>query len=286
MRSLWLCGFAVVLAAAPGAAQSFEGTHLDPFTLPYPDPPALFEGSRVVAVTFTTSPDVVEALVPAPLTHGNQITAFAAEHHIVSPIPFSYNEGGLLASTSYQGVVGTFHPILYLDEPPPIYAAREIWGFSKVSAEIDINWLPGDDSVIATVSRSGTTLIRIDADFGPPSPMPPPEAVGHGYALKLVPSGEAGGDPDVCQLTRTQQTHSSSGFRTGTGTLVFGSTQSDPLADIPINGIVDVVTYYADVSLPFGQVVWDYLAQPGGCAAVLSSPFIGNDSFESFDASD
>jgi len=106
MRYVWLIG--LVLTAAPGAAQSFEGTNLDPYATPYPAPPYLYEGSCFLSVTFTTSTGVVQALVP------------------------------------------------------------------------------------------------------------------------------------------------------------------EPLADIPINGILNVETCYLDIELPFGGVVWDYLAQPGGCALVLS----------------
>jgi len=41
MRYAWLIALVIVLSAAPGVAQLFEGTHLDPFTSPYPAPPLI-----------------------------------------------------------------------------------------------------------------------------------------------------------------------------------------------------------------------------------------------------
>lgn len=287
MRHALFFGLIIVLNTTPAASQ-FVGTNLDPFATSYPAPPYLYEGSRMVSVKFSTSAEVVRALVPSPLdpVQSDQITAFVVESHLVDPGVFSYYEAGLAISVTYQGVVGFYYPIMYLDEPLAIFPAREIWGFSKVGADININWSPGGDAVSATVSTLGsspTDLITINADFPTEASIPSREAVTHFYSLKLFPSVEAGGRPDVCQLTRFQATTTSFDLRSGNGALVLGEVATDPLADIPIYGLLAVNTAYQDSDLPFGQVVYDYIAQTGTCDAGFTQPYIFRDSFESGD---
>lgn len=239
-----------------------EGTNLSSNALPYGGPPFTYEGSRLLSITFKTSPEILRAMVPEPLTPNpdSVMSILVADHHITQPRAVSYYEAILSVPVSHDGFAGTYLPVLYLDKVIPIIGGREIWGFSKVEAEIQMSeW---GRTVTATVVRYGTTLIDMTAQLGEPV-VPIPEMPNDPILnLKLIPSATKGSQPDVKQLTSTVlgdvKVHV---VRGGTGKLVLDSLPSDPLGSIPVVEIVGAGYQEHDFVLGYGEVVFDYLKQ-------------------------
>lgn len=241
-------------------AIGLEGTNLSSHALPYGAPPFTYEGSRLLSIAFTTSPEILRAMVPEPLTPNpdHVMSILVADHHITRPLVVSYYEAMLAVPVSHDGCVGTYLPVLYLDKVLPIIGGREIWGFSKVEAEIHLS--AGGSTVTATVVREGTTLIDMAAHLGEPV-VPIPEMPNDPiFNLKLIPSVTQGAQPDVKQLTSTVggdvKIHV---VRGGTGTLALASLASDPLGAIPVVEIVGAGYQEQDFVLGYGEVVFDYL---------------------------
>jgi acetoacetate decarboxylase len=247
-----------------GRAQDFSGTHLAGTSLSYPMPPFTYEGSRVVSVDFRTSPEVLRALVPEPLVPNaaGELSAAIVHHHIVAPMPLSYYEAFLIVPVSHEGAAGVYMPVLYLDEAAAITGGREIWGFSKFGAEIQI--IEEEGEVHASVQTGDVTLVDISVSPGDalvPIPETPNVPI---FNVKLIPSVEKGAAPDVLQLTATTLgDRTVTELRPGVGTLEFGSTPADPLGRIPVLEILRAACYEYDFTLDYGEVVYDYLAKGG-----------------------
>ncbi|MGD8699423.1 MAG: acetoacetate decarboxylase family protein [Gemmatimonadales bacterium] len=260
---LALSAIAVILPAQ-GRAQDFSGTHLAGTSLSFPMPPFRYEGSRVVSVGFRTSPEVLRALVPEPLVPNpaGQASALIVHHHIVAPMPLSYYEAFLAVPVSHEGAAGVYIPVLYLDEAAAITGGREIWGFSKFGAEIQI--VEEEGRVQASVRTGGVTLIDMSVRTGDtlePIPETPNAPI---FNVKLIPSVEKSAPPDVLQLTATTLgDRKFTELRPGVGRLEFGSTPIDPLGSIPILEILEAACYEDNFILDYGEVVHDYLAQGG-----------------------
>jgi acetoacetate decarboxylase len=151
-------------------------------------------------------------------------------------------------------------PVLYLDQAMPIIMGREIYGYPKVDAAFD--WIEKDGSIHATVSRQDTTLIDIKLRLGPPLEQIPEIASGPNLNLKLIPSVQKDAPPAVHQLTATVlQDSRTTLMRPAEAELAFGSTDYDPLAEIPVVAIVGAAYYEQSFVLGHGKVVHDYLSE-------------------------
>jgi acetoacetate decarboxylase len=77
--------------------------------------------------------------------------------------------------------------------------------------------------------------------------------------LKIIPHVD--GKPRICELVRYSMTEITvkGGWR-GPGALELFAHALAPVADLPVREIVSAVHIIADMTLPFGKVVHDYLA--------------------------
>ena len=134
---------------------------------------------------------------------------------------------------------------------------REIYGWPKKDAEI--SFIEENDGISAQVVRDGVTLVdaalhrsaRIDPI--PPQPGTP------WFNLKLIPSVKKNAPPDVMQLTSTLMESETRELYKGSATLELCSSDSDPLGDIPVLGIVEGRYTVDDITLGYGDVIFDYL---------------------------
>ena len=263
LKSIGLVLFSFLFCFSTFAgAQDFEGTHLSSDTLPYGEPPFTYKGCRVLSITFKTSPEVLRAMVPEPLmpNPGSIMNVLVIDQHIISPTEISYLEAILAVPVSHDGNAATYMPVLYLDKVIPIIGGREIWGFTKVEADIQMSIK--DKTANATVARNGTTLIDMKIQLGEPVVPIPEMSNDPSINLKLIPSVKKGVPPDVKQLTSTvSQNVKTHVLRNGSGKLVLGSLPSDPLGTIPVVEIVDARYMERDFVLDYGDIVFDYLGQ-------------------------
>ncbi|MFC1635807.1 acetoacetate decarboxylase family protein [Planctomycetota bacterium] len=246
-------------------AQDFERTFLSSTMPPYGAPPYRYEGSRLISITFETAPEILRALVPELLAvdEGNLMSITIGLQKIVEPGPTDYYEAYISIPVSHDGTRGTYLPILYLDKAMPIVGGREIWGFSKVDAEIHFE--EADGKIYARVIQDGTTLINAVMSLGeqlvPPENSPSQPM----FNMKLIPSVKKDALPDVMQLTSmTPRDEKVTKLRSGEATLVLVSTPFSPLGKIPVRKITDCLYTESGFIMDYGEVVHDYLA--GGSA--------------------
>lgn len=249
-------------AAEAAEPVDFSGTWLAPDEVHYAAAQYRYEGGRAYTVTFKTPPEVLKALMPAPLQPdgSGKMSVLIAEYTVVGEVGGSYKEAALTVPVKLGDQRGTYVVIQYLDHVIGIVAGREIWGFHKFGA--DITMVEKDGTFWGTVVSNGKTIIEMSLQIGdrvdPPPPVPASPPV---YNLKLIPSVVAGAKPDVKQLTTfCWEDVVVKELRKGKGKVVFASLPFEPMGAIPVKEVMDVAYTVSDFVLPYGKVAHDYLA--------------------------
>ena len=227
----------------------------------YPSPPYLYQGNRQISVTFRTTLQALQGLIPPPLVPNPQSRLFiyVAQFHVVAPFALNYMEAGIGVPASLSDTAGQYAVYLYLDKATAIVPGREIYGWPKKDAEISIT--DETEDVSAKVVRDGVMLIEatvkrsVRVDPIPKQPSAP------WFNLKLIPSVKKDAPPDVMQLTSTLTGGETKELYTGSAALKFGSSAADPLGDIPIVEILGGSYSISDLTLGYGDVIYDYLGE-------------------------
>ena len=227
----------------------------------YDAPPYIYQGNRSINVLFKTTPETLQALVPAPLVPNPDSVLFIyfAQFNVVVPKQYRYLEMGIGVPASFTDHAGQYAVYLYLDKTGAIVPGREIYGWPKKDAEI--SFIEEQDSLTAQVIRDGIVLSEAtlhSLDRVDPIPQQPGAPW---FNLKLIPSVKKNAPPDVMQLTSTLIESEMQEMYTGSATLKLGSSGSDPLGDIPILAVLEGRFTVDDVTLGYGDVIYDYLAE-------------------------
>jgi acetoacetate decarboxylase len=232
----------------------------------YGAPPRYYYDSPLLSITFKTTPEALQQLVPKPMTPNREnivslyIGRFHAPDYKSGEYLFkgdSYLEAGVVVPVSLEKQSGGYSLFLYLNKMVPAISGREIWGFPKKDA--DIVMTDNNGEITATVQRQGITLMKATFQRGAkvePVPTRPPRLR---YNLKYIPSVRKNAPPDVMQITSYLQENKTKELYKGKATLEFGSASVDPLGKIPILGIVSAEYMVIDGSVDYGEVAYDYL---------------------------
>jgi acetoacetate decarboxylase len=182
------------------------------------------------------------------------------ELHVVQPGIFNYKEVLLSIPVSYGESTGDYLPILYLNKALGILSGREIWGFSKIDADIDI--MESEEKLTARVVREGTVLMEVTLELGP-SPLPLDTLPDKKYFnVKSIPSAASENSYDVKQLTSSvMRDREIEKIIPGKGQITFGSSKSDPLRNIPVVSIQNASFLVWDGVLDYDGILYDYLTE-------------------------
>lgn len=251
--------FCLSIFCSPEAVD-FKGTHLSPEFLPYYSPPYQFKGSCLATIIFETSPEVLRALVPKPLIPNpeNQMRITIGEQKVIKPLPYNYYEVYFSIPVSFGDKKGRYLPVLYLNKAGAIVSGREIWGYSKLDA--DIKFAVKDGMVQAVVVRQGIEILKLSLKLGPFIGPIPNSPGGLSYSLKLIPSADKNSPIAIKQLTTAiVKDVAVQKLAFGEAKLVLGGSDSDPLDQIPVKKILKAYYAESDFVLDYGEIVYDYL---------------------------
>jgi acetoacetate decarboxylase len=150
---------------------------------------------------------------------------------------------------------------MYLNDDPPIAAGREIWGFPKKYAEpkleIATDTLTGTLHYAGQLCAVGTMAYKhephvrdIDKTVSALEKLQ--------VNLKIIP--DVDGKPKIAQLVGYNLTEISvKGSWTGPARLHLIPHVNAPVADLPVKRITGGRHFIADLTLPYGRVLHDYL---------------------------
>jgi acetoacetate decarboxylase len=148
---------------------------------------------------------------------------------------------------------------MFLNDGPPIYGGRELWGFPKKYAQpsLDVE----RDTLIGTLNYGSVRVAT--GTMGFKHKAVDPDAVRAGlekpnYLLKIIPHVD--GCPRICELVDYRlEDIVMKGAWTGPATLELEPHALAPIASLPVREIVSATHIIADLTLGLGRVVYDYL---------------------------
>ena len=237
------------------------------FTMPltnpaYPPGPYRFTNREYLIITYRTDAAKLREVVPEPLEL-DQREALVKYEFIRMPDSNGfgdYTESGQVIPVSFRGRKGSYTHCMFLNDEGPIAGGRELWGFPKKLAkptlhdEIDtlVGTLDYGSVRIATGSMGYKHKVA-DHDAVMASLLAP------NFLLKIVPHVD--GTPRICELVEYELTDVDlKGAWTGPAALTLSSHALAPLAELPVLEIVSGTHIVADLTLPLGKVMHDYLA--------------------------
>ncbi len=231
-----------------------------PLTSPaYPKGPYHFINREYFIISYETERAALEAVVPEPLKIIDPIVKYEFIRMPDSTGFGSYTESGQVIPVEYEGEIGSYVHAMYLDVLSPIVAGRELWGFPKKLATVSLG--VASDSLIGRLNYEGIDVAigtmgykytPLDHGFCKKSLEAP------GFLLKIIPHVD--GSVRVCELVRyrVKDVVIKSAW-SGPAALQFFSHALAPVVELPIKRIISASHILTDLTLPYGEVVWDYL---------------------------
>jgi acetoacetate decarboxylase len=241
----------------------------------YPPPPYLYRGARAIIASYEAEPAAIAALLPpgvSPLEDPPVCLAWVVHY------PFStlgvYHEAIMLIRVSFEGEPYTFCPFIYVDNDAALACGRELWGFPKKFAKMAYHRpapdLPFCEQMMFTVERpAGKRLLTVTMNPERPA------AAGEvsflpALTLRRIPNSRLGASqPSICELIRTDYSAVPVAGADGTPELWAGRSSVtmdsasvfDPLQAMAPVRMLGAVYAVADITLPLGTPVRDYLAE-------------------------
>lgn len=228
----------------------------------YPMGPYRFIDREFMIVSYITDHEMLRRVVPEPLEPNPEGLVLYEWIRMPDSSGFGdYTESGIVIPCLFNGEPVNFTAQMYLDDEPPISAGREIWGFPKKFAypklEVCSDTLTGTLHYAGQLVAMGTMGYKHKAS---------PESLDTlaknmtktSCNLKIIP--DVDGKPKICQLVAYNLTDITvKGSWLSPARLSLTPHVNAPVADLPIKEIVGGKHFIADLTLPHGRVLFDYI---------------------------
>jgi acetoacetate decarboxylase len=231
-----------------------------PLTSPaFPPGPYRFVDREYLIITYRTDPAALERVVPEPLTFDEPLVKYEFIRMPDSTGFGNYTESGQVIPVKFKGQAGSYSHSMYLNDGPPIYGGRELWGFPKKYAQpclsVDKDTLIGTLDYGSVRVATGTMGFKHNAlDLGAVHA----NLIKPNYLLKIIPHVD--GTPRILELVDYRlEDIVMKGAWSGPATLNLSPHALAPVAGLPVREIVSATHIVADVTLGLGTVAYDYL---------------------------
>ncbi len=238
----------------------------------YPRGPYRFIDREYFIVTYESDPEAIREAVPEPLEPDNSHTVLYEFIRMPDSSGFGdYTESGIVIPCRYQGETVNFTAQMYLDCEPPIAGGREIWGFPKKHARPMLKI--ASDTLTGTLEYAGQLVAlgtmgykheNLICDNHNPMACDPRVIIDKmtktQVNLKLIPNVD--GSLEIGQLVayNLSEIHVK-GAWSGPARLHLVPHVNAPVADLPVKRVIGGTHFIADLTLPYGRVLFDYMAR-------------------------
>ena len=231
-----------------------------PLTNPaYPPPPYRFYDREYIIIKYRTDREALEAVVPEPLEIADNVVSYEFIRMPDSTGFGDYCESGQVIPVRFNGQIGQYTHAMYLNDGPPIYGGRELWGFPKKFAQPSLE--VQRDALVGVLDYGSCRVARgvmgynhraLDRAAVVESLAVP------NYLLKIIPHVD--GSPRILELVdyRLEDVVLKSAF-TGPASLELSPHALAPVADLPVREVLSASHIVADLTLGLGKVVYNYL---------------------------
>ena len=226
----------------------------------YPRGPYRFVNREFFIITYETDKEALQAVVPEPLEVIDPIVKYEFIRMPDSNGFGSYTESGQVIPVRYKGEAGGYVHSMYLDDLPPIVAGRELWGFPKklatVSLTVEADTLVGKlkyGDIYVAIGTMGYKYYPLDHEESKKAISAP------NFMVKIIPHVD--GTLRICELVRYCVTDVVVKTAwSGPAALQFFSHALAPVASLPVKRVISAAHILTDLTLPYGEVAFDYLS--------------------------
>lgn len=229
----------------------------------FPAGPYRFVDREYLAITYETDPECLRAHLPEPLMPLAQPRVVYEWIKMPDSSGFGdYTESGVVIPARFGDEEVNFISQMYLDDEAPIAAGREIWGFPKKYAhpklELVKDVLTGTLTYGGQLVAVGTMGYKHEGQAGDVAATRAAIAKTQ-INLKIIPGAD--GRPEICELIALNICDITvKGAWSGPARLHLVPHVGAPVADLPVRRIIGASHFIADLTLPYGRVVHDYLS--------------------------
>lgn len=236
----------------------------------YPKGPYRFVDREYLIITYKSDPAAIRAALPEPLEPDGSDTVLFEFIRMPDSAGFGdYTESGIVIPALHQGEHVNFTAQMYLDVEPPIAGGREIWGFPKKHALPELRI--AHDTLTGTLEYAGVQvavgtmgykhqhlLYDLDGKKACSADAILRKMEKTQVNLKLIPHVD--GQLAIAQLVAYNLTDIQvQGAWSGPARLHLVPHVNAPVADLPVREIVGGLHFIANLTLPYGRVLHDYL---------------------------
>lgn len=237
----------------------------------YPRGPYRFIDREYLIISYRSDPDAIREALPEPLEPDGSDTVLYEFIRMPDSAGFgSYAESGVVIPARYRGEPVNFTAQMYLDDEPPIAGGREIWGFPKTHGQPRLEIV--HDTLTGTLAYAGVQvavgtmgykhqhLLYDVAGKKQCSSASIIEKMSKTQVnLKLIPGVD--GSLQIAQLVAYELSDIDvKGAWSGPARLHLVPHANAPVADLPVRKALGGLHFIADLTLPYGRVLHDYLA--------------------------
>lgn len=224
----------------------------------YGRPPLVWKDMDIHLVVYETDIENIERVVPEPLVvRTNKVIVWHSQF-ILGITQGAFKETAVYVQVEHNGVEGDYEPFLYINSHLPLTGGREIWGFQKKMADIEI--VPEMEAVRAQTNRLGHEIVKaLVVPTYVASMDEVPWSSSGVYSLKYIPSAEEDGKPiRELVLTKGEFTAHEGKFFGGPASIKYERSEIDPTYILEPKKIIGGFFGKGDLFLPFGKIVYDY----------------------------
>ncbi len=224
----------------------------------YPRGPYRFVDREYFIVAYESDEEAIREAVPEPL----EPAPGGFVHYEFIRMPDSsgfgdYTESGIVIPCTYEGMECNFTAQMYLNDESPISGGREIWGFPKKYAEPKLEVATDTLHYAGQLVALGTMAYKSHArDIEETYQILQKTNVN----LKLIPCVD--GRLEIAQLVAYNLAEITvKGSWTGPARLHLVPHVNAPLSDLPVKRVLGGRHIVADLTLPYGRILHDYLRE-------------------------
>lgn len=220
------------------------------FSQPYP-----YRNCSVVTIVIQTTQETIDRLVPKPFTANNEGIMIFDMSELNIEGYFKYNELIIYIPVELYGKKGYYVPTLYVDHFNALIRGRELWGFNKILANINIQKTSTEISYKVKVFNQD--LLDLKYNVGKQIQIPESPTCLF-FNFKRIPSIEDGSF-EINQITSVPLTNFHYlTYQKGTAQVTLNDIKEGGLGLIPILKIMDASFSTRDFDLGYGKIEIDY----------------------------
>lgn len=142
--------------------------------IPTPFAPYQCANNRGVTVYGEVNPEIIKKyLQNTPFEYVDNIVMFYVQD-FTNTDRCSFWDCGIVCTAKYKDIYGGYFLYEYEDQDYAIAAGRELWGYPKKYA--DINLIEHTDKIVATAVKNGIEILRIELDKKAKYNLPKPDS--------------------------------------------------------------------------------------------------------------